>query len=118
RAAEAEMMIAQRFWIEGRRDLSHSHSDRALALLADAPASRSTAWVLARSATRASLKGDHERAIEIASKARAVSEQLEWHEGLSDALSIQGILRVHLSDRGGIQDIERSIELALASGPI
>ena len=80
-AAEAEMLIAQTHWIAGRRDLSDEHSRRSLAILGDSPPSRSRAWVLARTATRASLIGDRARAIEIAQEAQAVSEQLGWLRG-------------------------------------
>jgi tetratricopeptide (TPR) repeat protein len=118
RAAETEMMIAQSFWIQGRRDLANEHGDRALTMLAGAPPSRSGAWVLARCAARASLKGDHGRAIALAAEARAVSEELGWDEGLSDALNLLGMQRVYLADPGGVDDLEHSIELAAQSGAI
>jgi hypothetical protein len=101
RGAEMEMLIMQSFWIEGKRDLADEHADRALALLADAPPSKSSAWVLARGATRASLMGRRARAIELASEARAVSEQLGWAEGLSEALGLLGMWRVYMADKGG-----------------
>jgi class 3 adenylate cyclase len=118
RAAEAEMLISQTFWMDGRREPANTHSDRAFALVAHAPPSRPGVWVLARYASRAGLIGDHQRAIDIASKARADSEHLNWDEGLSDALNLLGLERVYLGDRGGVADIERSIELAKAGASI
>jgi class 3 adenylate cyclase len=112
RAAEAEMLISQSFWIQGRRDLSDEHSERAATLLGNTPPSRSGVWVLARRATRASLKGEHARGVEIALEARAMSEQLGWDEGLSEALNLLGMQRVYMGDRSGVEDLERSIELA------
>src|SRR5207244_12295271 len=95
---------AQSFWIEGRRELADEHSERALAMLGDTPPSRSGVWVLARSATRASLKGEHARAVEIASQARAMSEELGWDAGQSEALNLLGIERVYMGEEGGIAD--------------
>jgi class 3 adenylate cyclase/tetratricopeptide (TPR) repeat protein len=115
RAAEAEMLIMQSFWIQGRRDLADTHAERALALLTGAPPSRSGAWVLMRYASRASLRGDHARAIEIASEARTLSEALGWDDGLADALSLLGLERVFVGDTGGVADLERSVELARAT---
>ena len=101
RATEAEMLISISHWMSGRRDLATTHADRAAALLADAPPSRSSAWVLTRLATRADIGGDNESAIELASRARALAERLGWDEGLSDALGELGLVRVEMGDRGG-----------------
>jgi class 3 adenylate cyclase len=118
RAAEAEMLIAQRFWIQGEGEVSEEHRRRAAALIGDGASTRSTAWVLMRLATRASLEGDGATAIKLASRARQVSEELGWAEGLSDALGMLGVMRVYAGDRGGVEDIERSIELGVASGAV
>jgi class 3 adenylate cyclase/tetratricopeptide (TPR) repeat protein len=118
RAAEAEMSIAQRFWIQGGRETAEEHRRRAAALIGVGAPTRSTAWVLMRLATRASLEGDSATAIELASRARAVSEELGWAEGLSDALGMLGVMRVYVGDRSGVEDIERSIELGAASGVV
>ena len=118
RAAEAEMMMSQTFWGRGRRELADEHRERALALIDGGPPSRSGAWVIGRCAVMASLVGDHERAIQLASQARGVSELLGWDEGLGDALGLLGLERVYLGDRGGVDDLERGIRLAAASGAV
>lgn len=112
RAAEAEMLISQRRRMEGRMQLADEHGERAVALLAEAPPSRSGVWVLGRHATRASLMGEHARAIEIAEQARGMAEEIGWAEGLSEALNLRGLERVFTGDAGGLDDLERSIELA------
>ena len=61
--------------------------------------------------------GEHAQAIEIASKARAVSEELGWEEGLSEALNLLGLERVYMGDATGFADLEKSIELA-ATGEV
>jgi class 3 adenylate cyclase/tetratricopeptide (TPR) repeat protein len=118
RAAETEMFLAQSFWIQGRGDLFDEHADRAHALIADAPPSRSTAWVIARLANRAFLLGDNDRALELAMQARTQAEQLRWDAGLGEALNLLGTARVIIGDRGGIEDLERSVELATATGAL
>jgi class 3 adenylate cyclase len=118
KAGEAEMLLGQRFWFQGRRDLADEHARRAAELLAGTPSSRSSAWVLARRATLASLGGDEEVAIELASQSLAQAEELGWDDGVVSALSPLGVSRVGLGDRSGIGDLERSIEIATASGAL
>jgi hypothetical protein len=118
RAAEAEMLLSQSFWMQGRRELADEHADRALAMLADAPPSRSGAWVLARRASRAFLVGQNDRAIELGLQARALAEQLGWEEGLSEALSLLGSTRVDMGDQRGLEDLARSVEIATAAGAL
>ena len=91
RAAETEILIAQTYRMQGRAELSDAHADRALALVADAPNSRSRAWVLIRTASRAGLEGDNERALQMASEALSGSEALGFEEGTSEALNLLGI---------------------------
>jgi tetratricopeptide (TPR) repeat protein len=117
KAAEAEMVLSQSFWFQSRK-LADEHRERAVALLADAPPSRSSAWVLARRAAHAFLVGDYERAIEIGSEARALAERLGWEEGLSEALNVLGTTRVHMGDRTGVDDLERSVEIAARAGAL
>ncbi len=118
KAAEAEMILSGSFWMEGRRDLADEHADRALALLIDAPPSRSSAWVLARRASRALLMGQHDRAIELGLQARALAEQLGWDEGVSEALNLLGSTRVQMGDRCGLEELARSVEIAAAAGAL
>jgi class 3 adenylate cyclase/tetratricopeptide (TPR) repeat protein len=116
KAAEAEMLLSMSHWMLGDRETARQHAERAAALVADAPPSRSTAWVLARMATRASIEGDNEAAIELASRAQAMAADLGWDEGVSEALSQLGLIRVYMGDPAGVEDLERSLELATASG--
>ena len=62
--------------------------------------------------------GDHERAIRVASEARAVAEELGWNEGLSEVLGMLALSRIYFGDSGGLEDIERGIELAAESGSL
>ncbi len=118
RAAEAEVMMAQTFWIQGQRERADRHIASAVELVADQPPTRSRGWVLIRAATRASLMGDPERAIRIASEARAVAEELGWSEGLAEVLGMLALSRIYLGDSGGLEEIDRGIELAAESGAL
>ena len=116
RAAEAEMLISTAFWMQGRQEPAAEHAERALALLPDAQPSRPVVWVLQRLASRASIAGQHERALEIVTQTRALAEQLGWEAGLSEALGLLGLTRLNLGDPSGLDDIEQAIEVATAAG--
>jgi class 3 adenylate cyclase len=118
RAAEMEALLAQAFWIQGNRVRSDEHRRSAAALLGDGPPTRSRAWVLAFLARTAFLRGELERAVELASEGIEASEALGWAEGVSDPITLLGLIRVHQGDAGGIQDIERGIEIASTSGSL
>ncbi len=100
-AAEVETQLAQSFWIRGQHERVDEHYGRAMALLGEGPPTKSRAWVLARLASRAYLMGEGAQAIELVSKARDVSEQIGWEEGLSDSLSQLGMNRVTAGTRAG-----------------
>ena len=112
RAAEAEILVAQTHWMQGRAELSDEHAERALQLVADAAPSRSRAWVLIRNASRAALIGDYVSAAALASDALQTSEELGYVEGMSEALNLLGIERLYNGDPGGLDDLERSVVLA------
>jgi len=116
RAAEAEMLLAQSYWIKGERPVYELHAARALELLEGAQPSRATVWILARLATRASIEGDHDRSLELASEALAVSERLGSAEGASEISSLLGIVRLYRGDAGGLDDLKHGVELAESTG--
>ena len=108
RAGEAEMLLSDSFWIQGRGDLADEHAERAAALLSGAPPSRASAWVLVRRATRAVLAGDTAAGVELGSQVRDLAEQLGWVEGQIDALGLLAIARIEIGDRGGLDDAARA----------
>jgi class 3 adenylate cyclase len=118
RAAEMEALLAQAFWIQGKRELSDEHRNAAAALLGDRPPTKARAWVLGFLARTAFLRGELERAVELASEGIATAEALDWGEGISDPLTLLGMIRVHRGDAGGIQDVERGIAIASESGSL
>jgi class 3 adenylate cyclase len=118
-AAEAEMQLSQTFWIRGEPELSQAHADSAEALLEGAEPSRSTAWAMLRRASAAAIvHGDPQRSLELTARVLELSERLGWTDGVSEALNLRGLDRTDLGDRGGIEDLERSIEMAAATGAL
>jgi hypothetical protein len=117
-AAEAELLLARSYWMAGRHDLFDEHTDRAFALLADAPPSRVSALALMRRGTRAYFAGDPATAVELGEQARALIEGLGWQEGLSQVNSNIGAARIELGEPGGLKDLERAIEIAAAAGAL
>jgi DNA-binding SARP family transcriptional activator len=117
-AAEAEMLLSESFRMQGRGELAEEHAERAVALLGTAPPNRSSAAVLARRANRLMLSGELDRARAIGAEACALAEQLAWPEGESEALRVLGSTRVMSGDRGGLDDLARSIELAAGAGAL
>ncbi len=118
-AGEAEMLLAQVYWMRGEPDRATEHADRASALIADASPSRSTAWVTLRLASRAAIgRGAHAASLELATRALAICKELDWPEGVSEALALIASNRIELGDRGGLEDFERSIEIAETAGAL
>ena len=112
RAAEAETVICEMYWLLGRRDEAFEHLRGAEALIADAPVSYSKAYVLANVSRFWMLAGDNETAIRTGREALAMSEELGLDELRAHSLDNIGIARLQSGDRGGLEDVQRSIEIA------
>ena len=118
RAAEAEILLSGFFWYRGLPDLADEHAAQAATMIAGAEPSRSTVLVLSRLATRSGIAGENDRSLELASEALAHAEQLGWEVGIGHALAPLGMARVEHGDKRGIEDYERSIEIATAAGEL
>ena len=115
RAAEAHALLFQLWWDRGKRDRSFEELDRARELLG-AEESEAKARVLARLARSQMIEDEHEEAIRSGGEALAIAERFGLDDVRADVLNSIGSARFKLGDRGGITDIERSIEIALAAG--
>jgi len=111
-AAEAQSMIGELLWIEGKREEAFRHLEGAAALLEDAPASRSQAYVLGNVARFLMAADEAERAIQIGSTAYRMAEQHGLDDIQAQALATVGVARAAIGDPGGPGDIERAIEIA------
>jgi class 3 adenylate cyclase/tetratricopeptide (TPR) repeat protein len=112
-AAEAEIMLAETFWLQGRQDPAFEHLRAAEALVADAPTSFSKALVVANVSRFLTLAGKPADAIRFGREALAMADELGLDEIRAHALNNIGISRTALGDVGGLEDIEQSIAVAL-----
>jgi class 3 adenylate cyclase len=119
-AAEAEMLLCDLIWRQGRHDLAHEHLARARSLIEGAQPSRSTAFVLGEISRFLMLAEQREEGTRLGREALAMAEALELDELHADALCWIGTARVlNSGDRGGIEDLQRSIEIgAQANAPL
>jgi class 3 adenylate cyclase/tetratricopeptide (TPR) repeat protein len=112
RAAEAKVMVGEEVWMQGRREAAFSHLEQAAALLRDAPASRSKAFVLCTLARFLRNDGRNEEAIAVGREALEMAEQLELDDLCANALNTIGFARAETGDLGGVEDLERSLTVA------
>jgi DNA-binding SARP family transcriptional activator len=114
RAAEAEMLLGRLAYIYGRP--RSAHIERALALVADAPPSRSKAAVLSDCSLHLLVADRHAEALDVARQALAMARPLGAHEVQAAALNAIGGARVALGDPGGLADLERCVALSEEQG--
>jgi DNA-binding SARP family transcriptional activator len=109
RAAEAEMLLGRLAYVYGR---SRSvHIERALALVADAPPSRSKAAVLTGCMLHLMVADRHAEALGVAREALAIARSLGALDGEAAARGTIGAARVAQGDPGGLADLERCVTL-------
>jgi tetratricopeptide (TPR) repeat protein len=113
-AAEAEILLAQTFWLQGQRDRAFERMRTAEALVADEPSSYSKAYVAANVSRYWMLAGDKDYAIRVGREALEMAEQLGLEELRSHSLNNIGVARVTKGDLGGLDDLEQSIAIAVA----
>jgi class 3 adenylate cyclase/tetratricopeptide (TPR) repeat protein len=118
KAAEAEVLVAEIYWLFGQRDNGFERLRAAEALVADLPTSYSKAYVLTNVSRFAVLAGDAEEGVRAGSEALAMAVELANDELRSHALNNIGIARVGAGDLRGIKDLEDSAEVALAASSI
>jgi class 3 adenylate cyclase/tetratricopeptide (TPR) repeat protein len=112
RAAEAETVTCEMYWLMGRRDEAFEHMRVAEELVADVPVSYEKAYVMTNVSRFWMLSGNSQRAIEAARAALAMAEELDLAELQAQTLDNLGLSRVNAGDLDGFADVERSIEIA------
>ncbi len=111
-AAEAELMLANIAWIEGRPEDVVMHLDAARSLVVDRPASRAHAAVLSEAARYEMLAGRVDTAVELGSEAQKMAAELGLDELRLQALNTVGTARGDAGDAKGLADLEELIESA------
>jgi class 3 adenylate cyclase/tetratricopeptide (TPR) repeat protein len=117
-AAEAEILVAEVFWLLGRRDEGFERVRAAQALIADQPSSYSKAYVLANASRFTTLAGENEDGIRFGREALAMADELGIDGIRSHARNNIGMARVALGDPAGVDDLEQSAAIAVAASSI
>jgi class 3 adenylate cyclase/tetratricopeptide (TPR) repeat protein len=109
RAAEAEALLGRLAYVHGRP--RSVHIERALALVADAPPSRSKLAVLNGSMLHLMVADRHTEALGVAHQALVMAGMLGARDVEAVALGIIGAARINQGDPGGLADVERCVAL-------
>ncbi|CAN5167977.1 hypothetical protein BH09ACT13_BH09ACT13_07160 [soil metagenome] len=115
RAAEADALLAEFWWHRGNRTHSFEYLNRARALVAGLPPSSGKALVLSQVSRYRALAEENEEAIKVGKEALAMAEALGLDEVRAHALDNIGIAKFNRGDLTSLDDLERSIEIAVAS---
>jgi tetratricopeptide (TPR) repeat protein len=113
-AAMAEVMLGELAWRAGNRERLERRLDRAIALVGEAAPSAAKTFVLANVSRFLMLNRKDAEAIRVGREALAMAELLGLEELRAHALNNVGVARFHDGDRGGIADLEHSIEIGNA----
>jgi class 3 adenylate cyclase len=116
RVAEADALLAEAYWHIGRTDDCHDRLQQARELVETIPASRAKVRVLAYVGRYLTLAAQTEDALRVNREVLALAEALGLDEMRLHALAYIGTSRLDQGDLGGIADLERVLELALAGG--
>ena len=109
--AEAEAIGAEAAWYRGEREELERRLEHALELVEPLPPSRAKAWILSQTSRYAMLAVDHDRAIEYASRALEMAEELDLPDVRIHALNNLGS-SLGRREGAGIAPLEASVALA------
>src|SRR5262249_20524846 len=114
RAAEAEMLMCEMYWLLGRRDEAVERLLGAEEVVGGVSSSYEQAYVMTNASRFWALAGNSGHAIRVGREALAMSEELGFAELQAHALNNVGFSRTATGDRGGLDDLEKSIEISEA----
>jgi len=99
-------------FVEGKTQEARQHLDLAVSLVAESPASAEKAEVLANRARFHMVADEAEAAIALADEAHELATELGLEELRAHTLNSRGVARAMTGDLGGVDDLERAVELA------
>jgi class 3 adenylate cyclase/tetratricopeptide (TPR) repeat protein len=114
-AAVAECLIGNMTWRRGRGEEARALYDRAGKLVEGRAPSTRVAQVKSFLATYLMVSSRSRDAIRVGREALAIAERVGTDDIRAQALNSVGTARVNLGDLGGIDDIEKSIEVGEAA---
>ena len=110
-AAEAEVALGILHWYRMERERALPRFEHATALIEDASPSSAKAEVLTELARFLMLGDEDAKAVELASEAFEIAEDLGLDDIRARVMNTRGVARAKLGDREGVAEIERSLEL-------
>jgi class 3 adenylate cyclase/tetratricopeptide (TPR) repeat protein len=117
RAGEAEVLLGELRWLRGERDQAKDSFRQAEQLIAGAPTSRATAYVVGQLARFSMLGDEHARAIELGRRAISEAIAVGDEELRAAGLNNLGCARVSLGDWDGLAELEASVAVARERSP-
>jgi class 3 adenylate cyclase/tetratricopeptide (TPR) repeat protein len=114
-AAEADALLAELWWHRGDRDRSRENLERAAQSIAALAQSPAKARVLSQIARYKALAEENEEAITAGRAALAMAESFSLDDVRAHALNNIGLAKIQQGDMTGLDDLERSIEIAVAA---
>jgi class 3 adenylate cyclase/tetratricopeptide (TPR) repeat protein len=117
-AAEAELLLGEIHFGEGRRDQAFTDLHRAIDLLSAEPLSRAKATVFSTLSRFLMIADEAEEAIRVGRQALEMADALELQELRAHVLVSLGVARVSTGDLGGIGDLELGIAIAEDVNPL
>ena len=114
-AAEACVVLAEAWWDHGQNENGRAQLERARELVEGRPPSPAVARVLVEVSRYAMLADETDEAIRTGREALAMAEALGLTDLVPGALVNIGSARGNAGDEGGIEDLERAIEIAKAT---
>jgi class 3 adenylate cyclase/tetratricopeptide (TPR) repeat protein len=114
-AAEALVTLEELFWFRGEQEIAARHGEEAVAIVERLPPSGAKARVLSAHARVLVLNGRNDEATELGRAALPLAEHFGLNHVVAYTLNTLGLSRFSTGDEeGGLRDLERSLELALA----
>jgi class 3 adenylate cyclase len=121
-AAEAEMLLGELAFLQGRGEDRETHLANALALVAGAPPSATRVAVLRGAMMHLVVASRHAEGLAVGREVLAMARTLGLPDLEADALGAIGTARVEAGDPGGLDDLEAVVarfeELATPSGTL
>jgi class 3 adenylate cyclase/tetratricopeptide (TPR) repeat protein len=112
--AEAEAVLGELLWEQGRAAPAADHLGRAISLLRGHPGSAAMAQALTSLSRLKTFTGNPEEALELGREAERLAEELELDDVRIHALNNIGCARIFLGEPEGVEDLELSLDLAVA----
>jgi class 3 adenylate cyclase len=115
-AAEAEMLLGELAFLQGRGGDREAHHARALELVAGAPPSATSAAVLRGAMMHLMVASRHAEGLAVAREVLSMARTLGLPDLEVDALGAIGTARVEGGDPGGLEDLEAAIAMVGEAG--